>query len=213
MKKQQYKPTKLTVGQVYNKIWIRNVIFFVFCTVFMFLVQRDNLEKANGGIFEFLMFLGTLFSLCSCFIELRVLYEDGRFFLPVARIFLFFGKLILVVLCYAVMIIVGRYWALGALLAAFALIDFVAIALLFRGKDRSQEVYLDYFLAMRYNKYSLASPIIGICTSALIIAGTIVWSILSEFDPIMLIPYAVGFYCITYYAFLLIRTLRLRKNK
>lgn len=122
---------KYTVKHIFMRSMICNAAYFVFCAVFMVLVFKNNTENSQDPA-PLLFFVCAFAALLSCAFELFLRDEGNNRFLPVAKFWIFYGKIFLFVVYEAVMILTGSFAAVIVAVAVAPVIFLVGIYLVYR---------------------------------------------------------------------------------
>ncbi len=169
-----------TIKQLYKSVIIRNSIFFVFMTAFMFGVLSDNINNTRNGLL-LLLFFALTSSFLSCVFEIRIVRKTGEFLMPTARIFMFLSKPIIFMLGYVVMILSFKstmenylkYLLLCLYIIVATGLFYFGVIMLFRKKEKNEVCYIDYALRKLKRSKNQNSALVGIITTTILLIGVV----------------------------------------
>lgn len=129
MKRQDRK--SYTVTQIFTRAMISSAVYFVFCGIFMVLIFRNNTNNSQSPV-PLLFFICMIIALISCIFEMFLRDEQNNKFLPVARFWLFCGKIFLFVVFEGAMILFGSFLPIILAVTILPIIYLFSVYLIFR---------------------------------------------------------------------------------
>lgn len=106
----QFEKKQYSVKQIFNRSLICNAAYFVSCAIFIALIFQNNQNHSQDPTPLF-FFICAVAALISSGFEMFLRDEQNNKFLPIAKYWIFFGKIFLFVIFEAVMILFGNFLA------------------------------------------------------------------------------------------------------
>lgn len=120
-----------SVKQIFERSLICSAAYFVFCGLFIVLVFRNNEDNSQNPV-PLLFFICMLIALMSCVFEMFLRDEQNNKFLPVARYWVFWGKIFLFIVFEVVMILFRNFLPIIFAVTILPVVFLISIYLIFR---------------------------------------------------------------------------------
>lgn len=126
----QQEKKSYTIQQIFQRSMICNVAYFVSCAVFSVLVFRNNMENSQNPT-PLVFLICAIVALLFCSFEMFLRDEQNKAFMPIAKYFIFYGKILLFIVFEAVMILFKNFLALILTVTILPTIFSIGIGLAF----------------------------------------------------------------------------------
>ena len=171
---------EISTKKLIHNIIIKNSVYFIFLSLFLLSVLKGNLDNEKyGSSFSLIMFLGMIITYLCCFYELRMVKQNGEYFMPKAKNFLFYGKALIFIISMASMILFKTYLGLILTIVVCTSWFYIFMVLLKKKNDNNEIIYIDFALSKLKKTTTLKNYIIGLIVSCVLFVGDIIFLIYS----------------------------------
>ncbi|MGN1372579.1 MAG: hypothetical protein ACI4VK_00870 [Candidatus Coproplasma sp.] len=156
---------------------ICNVAYFAFCAVFSVLVFKNNIENSQAPT-PLIFLICAVVALLFCSFEMFVRDEQNKAFMPVAKYFIFYGKILLFIVFEAVMVLFQNFLVLILTVTILPTLFIIGIGISY---SRYLKSYKDIKLTIIYKigLYETRKKYVGLTVAYSVFAVlAIVWLVL-----------------------------------
>lgn len=142
-------------------------------TIYLIAFLKSNMEQQSVAPLATLSFLILLVTYGFCFYELRIVKTNGNYYFPLAQYFIFFGKLLCVVLGITVSMLFKNYIISVSIVLFLSTSFYLFIIVRKRKSEPDETVYIDYLLTKLKISNLVRNFKIGLITSLILLLGDI----------------------------------------
>ncbi len=164
-----------SITHIFRRSMICNTAYFVFCAVFIVLIFQSNIDNSQDPT-PLLFLICAVAALISCGFEMFLRDEQNIKFLPIARFWIFYGKILAFIVFEAVMVLLKNFLAVILTVTILPTLFLIGIYLIYVKYLKSAD---QIRLTIQYKFDETKKKCIGFTVMYFILASAcIIWLVL-----------------------------------